>query len=104
MVLLYVNQPDPQLQRCEGQRISPFCIRVVPKYVYMYTFKLFQVLIVTSLKELSWVSSSDHYAFFPRCFLLNEDEKDELIGNANMTRIQTSSKYCNVHSMQTTTD
>ena len=41
---------------------------------------MFQTGIASSLRDLPWLASSDPMDFFPRCYLLSEDEKEDLIG------------------------
>ena len=51
---------------------------------------ILQVLLVTSLRELPWHKSVDSLKFFPRCYLLNEDDKADIIGELFYTFILTS--------------
>ena len=44
-----------------------------------------KILITNSLKELAWVNHSDWTSFFPRCYVLNSEEKDDMIDDYRLT-------------------
>ena len=41
---------------------------------------VFQIDLTLSLREMTWVNSCDQHTFYPRSYLLSEDEKDAIKG------------------------